>query len=100
MRPGVIVTTYGDMVRVPGSVRGDSLAKRRAMGAKVEIVYSPMDAIETAKRNPDKEIVFLGVGFETTAPGTAAAVLAAKADGVKTFPSGRCSKPLSRRSVR
>ena len=85
MRPGVIVTTYGDMVRVPGSVRGDSLAKRRAMGAKVEIVYSPMDAIETAKRNPDKEIVFLGVGFETTAPGTAAAVLAAKADGVKNF---------------
>lgn len=85
MRPDVIITTYGDMVRVPGSVRGDSLAKRRAMGAKVEIVYSPMDAIEIAKRSPDKEIVFLGVGFETTAPGTAAAVLAAKAERVKNF---------------
>ena len=85
MRPDVIIATYGDMVRVPGSTRGDSLAKRRAMGAKIEIVYSPVDAVETAKRNPDKEIVFLGVGFETTAPGTAAAVLTAKADGVRNF---------------
>ena len=85
MRPDVMITTYGDMVRVPGSVPGDNLARRRAMGAKVEIVYSPVDAIEIAKKNPEKEIVFLGVGFETTAPGTAAAILTAKEDGVTNF---------------
>lgn len=85
MRPDVIISTYGDMVRVPGSVPGDNLARRRALGAKVDIVYSPIDAIETAKRNPDKEIVFLGVGFETTAPGTAAAVLSAKEENVRNF---------------
>ena len=85
MRPDVMITTYGDMVRVPGSVPGDNLARRRAMGAKVEIVYSPVDAIEIAKKNPEKEIVFLGVGFETTAPGTAAVILTAKEDGVTNF---------------
>ena len=85
MLPNVIIATYGDMMRVPGSERGDSLAKRRALGAKTEIVYSPVDAIEIAKRNPDKEVVFLGVGFETTAPGTAAAILTAKAEKVKNF---------------
>ena len=85
MRPNVTVATYGDMVRVPGSTRGDSLAKRRALGARVEIVYSPVDAIEIAKNDPDREVVFLGVGFETTAPGTAAAVLTAREDGVKNF---------------
>lgn len=85
MRPDVIIATYGDMVRVPSSTRGDSLAKRRAMGAKLEVVYSPIDAIETAKANPDKEVVFLGVGFETTAPGTAAAVLTAMEENVKNF---------------
>lgn len=85
MRPDVIITTYGDMVRVPGSVQGDSLQRRRALGARIEIVYSPVDAIEIAKKNPDKEVVFLGVGFETTAPGTAAAIMSAEEEGVKNF---------------
>ena len=85
MEPGLILTSYGDMLRVPGSRPGDSLLRRRALGARVEIVYSPMDAIEIAKQNPDRQVVFLGVGFETTAPGTAAAALAAKEQGVKNF---------------
>lgn len=85
MREDVITATYGDMIRVPGSTPGDSLQRRRALGAKVEIVYSPMDAVALAKARPDKEIVFLGVGFETTAPGTAAAVLAAAEDKISNF---------------
>ena len=75
MRPGVVITTYGDMVRVPGSTPGDNLARRRALGAQVEVVYSPVDAVKIAQENPGREVVFLGVGFETTAPGTAAAEL-------------------------
>lgn len=85
MQPNVIITSYGDMLRVPGSALGSSLNRQRALGARVEVVYSPVDAIEIAKNNPDKEVVFLGVGFETTAPGTAAAVLTAKEQGVKNF---------------
>lgn len=85
MRQDVIIATYGDILRVPGSTQGDSLQRRRALGARVEIVYSPVDAVELAKNTPDKEIVFLGVGFETTAPGTAAAVLTAKEQGIKNF---------------
>ena len=85
MQPDLIITTYGDMVRVPGSTPGDNLSRRRAMGARVEVVYSPVDAVKLAKENPDKEVVFLGVGFETTAPGTAAAVLTAKEQGVGNF---------------
>ncbi len=85
MEPGVILTSYGDMLRVPGSTPGDSLLRRRALGARVEIVYSPVDAIEIAKQNPTREVVFLGVGFETTAPGTAAALLTARDAGVKNF---------------
>lgn len=81
----VILATYGDMVRVPGSAPGDSLARRRALGADVRVVYSPVDAIEIAKQNPEKELVFLGVGFETTAPGTAAAVMTAYEEKVKNF---------------
>ncbi len=85
MEKNVIITTYGDMVRVPGSTPGDSLQRRRALGADVRIVYSPVDAVEIAKENPEREVVFLGVGFETTAPGTAAAVLTAKEDRVRNF---------------
>ena len=85
MRENVIITSYGDMLKVPGTVRGDSLARRRALGAAVEIVYSPMDALELAKARPDKEVVFLGVGFETTAPGTAASVMAAAEEGLTNF---------------
>ena len=83
--PGVILTTYGDMLRVPGSRRGDSLIRRRALGADVRVVYSPVDAIKIAEENPQKEVVFLGVGFETTAPGTAAAVRTAAEKDVKNF---------------
>ena len=83
--PGVIVASYGDMLRVPGSRPGDSLQRRRALGAQVKMVYSPVDAIGIARRNPKKEVVFLGVGFETTAPGTAAAVLTAREQGVRNF---------------
>ena len=85
MRRDVIIATYGDMIRVPGSTPGDNLARRRALGAQVQVVYSPVDAIETARQNPGKEVVFLGVGFETTAPGTAAAALTATEDGIKNF---------------
>lgn len=83
--PGVIVASYGDMLRVPGSRPGDSLQRRRALGAQVELVYSPVDAVGLARQNPEKEVVFLGVGFETTAPGTAAAVLTAREQGVTNF---------------
>lgn len=85
MEPGILLASYGDMLRVPGSTPGDSLQRRRALGARVELVYSPVDAVELAKANPEKEVVFLGVGFETTAPGTAAAVLTAREQGVKNF---------------
>ena len=85
MGPEITIATYGDMVRVPGSRPGDSLQRRRALGAKLLVVYSPVDAVEYAKENPDREVVFLGVGFETTAPGTAAAVLTAKEEKVRNF---------------
>ena len=85
MEKNVIIASYGDMLRVPGSTPGDSLLRRRALGAQVEIVYSPVDAVSLAKENPGREVVFLGVGFETTAPGTAAAVLTAQEENVKNF---------------
>ena len=83
--PGVILTTYGDMIRVPGSRRGDNLAVRKAAGADVRIVYSPMDAVKIAEENPERQVVFLGVGFETSAPGTASAIAAACAAGLENF---------------
>lgn len=85
MRENVIIASYGDMLRVPGTRKGDSLMRRRAEGARVEIVYSPIDAVHLAKREKNSEVVFLGVGFETTAPGTAAAVLTARDEGVENF---------------
>ena len=85
MEKDVLLTSYGDMLRVPGSRRGDSLLRRRALGAQVETVYSPVDAVEVARCHPEKQVVFLGVGFETTAPGTAAAVLTAQEKGAKNF---------------
>lgn len=84
-REDVTIATYGDMVRVPGSRRGDNLARRRALGAWVEVVYSPMDAVAFAQTHPGRQVVFLGVGFETTAPGTAAAIRAAAEAGVSNF---------------
>ncbi len=79
----VILATFGDMVKVRGSRR--SLDECRVSGADIRIVYSPLDAVETAKQNPGKKVVFLGVGFETTAPAVSAAVLHAKAQGVNNF---------------
>jgi len=83
--PSNIITSYGDMLRVPGSTRGDNLAGRKAEGAHVEIVFSPVDAVEIAVRNPDKQVIFLGAGFETTAPGTAATIALAAARNVTNF---------------
>ncbi len=84
-RPEVTLTTYGDLMKVPGSVRGDDLRRRKALGADIRVVYSPMDALDVAQQEPDRQVVFLGVGFETTAPGTALAVLEAKERGIKNF---------------
>jgi len=84
-RDNVILATYGDMIKVPGSVRGENLGKARARGARVEVVYSPLDAVSLAQENPGSEVVFLGVGFETTAPGTAAAIGAAHDAGLRNF---------------
>lgn len=73
--PEVIVTTFGDLVRVPGS--HSSLQKERASGAEVRMVYSTFDALKLAQENPDRKVIFLAIGFETTAPTIAAAVLEA-----------------------
>lgn len=75
-RKQVTLTTFGDLMRVPGS--GSSLQKESAEGADVRMVYSAMDAVQLAKAEPEREVVFLGVGFETTAPTIAAAILAAQ----------------------
>ena len=83
--PGVLVATYGDLLRVPGSAPGDTLARRKALGAQVRAVYSPMEALALAAEHPRLQVVFLGVGFETTAPGTAACVLDAAGDGLDNF---------------
>lgn len=81
----IIIATYGDMLKVPGSKYGNSLEKQKAMGALVEIVYSAMDAVELAKQNPEKEIVFLGIGFETTTPGSAIAIENAVLENLENF---------------
>lgn len=82
-RPEVTICTYGDMVRVPG--RGGSLEQQRARGAQLVVVYSARDAVQYAERHPDRQVVFLAVGFETTAPATAAALLEARAKHVCNF---------------
>ena len=79
----VIVATFGDMLKVPGS--NSSLAEAMAQGGDVRIVYSPLDALAIAKENPEKQVVFLAVGFETTAPTVAAAVLTAERENVENF---------------
>jgi hydrogenase expression/formation protein HypD len=81
--PDVIITTYGDLIRVPGS--STSLEKERANGRDIRIVYSVLESLEIAKYNPSKKIVFLGIGFETTAPATAAAIVEAKKQGIANF---------------
>lgn len=82
-QPDTIIATFGDMVRVPGST--SSLMQERARGADVRVVYSPLDAVALAERNPGKKTVFVGVGFETTAPTIAGSILAAAAKGVANY---------------
>ncbi len=79
----VIFTCFGDMMRIPGS--HGSLLDAKAEGADVRMVYSPLDALRLAKQNPDREVVFFAIGFETTAPSTALTLKRAKADGVVNF---------------
>lgn len=81
--PGVIVTTFGDMIRVPGSY--SSLQKAKAEGADVRVVYSTIDALEIARANPGKSVIFIGIGFETTAPTIAASILEAQQDEIGNF---------------
>jgi hydrogenase expression/formation protein HypD len=82
-QPGVIFTSYGDMLRVPGS--GRDLFSVRAAGGDVRVVYSPLDALKIAQQNPDKQVVFFAIGFETTAPANVMSVLQAQALGIKNF---------------
>src|SRR5207302_1393161 len=82
-QPDVIMTTFGDMMRVPGG-RG-SFFDSKAAGADIRMVYSPLDSLKIAKQNPAKHVVFMAIGFETTAPSTAMTVLRAKADGLDNF---------------
>ncbi|MEN8250565.1 MAG: hydrogenase formation protein HypD [Bacteroidota bacterium] len=82
-QPDVILCSYGDMLRVPGSEK--SLLKAKAEGANVQILYSPLEALQIAKENPDKEVVFFAVGFETTAPANALSVYQAKLSGITNY---------------
>lgn len=80
---GVTVATFGDLVRVPGTEK--SLAKARAEGGKVQVVYSPLDALDYAKAHPEEQVCFLSVGFETTTPAPCLAVERAVSEGVENF---------------
>jgi hydrogenase expression/formation protein HypD len=82
-RPDVIFTSYGDMLRVPGSAR--DLFSVRATGGDVRVVYSPLDAVRLAEQNPDKQVVFFAIGFETTAPPNVMSVMQAKNLGLKNY---------------
>ena len=88
-RPDVIFCSFGDMLRVPGS--GRDLFRVKSEGGDIRVVYSPLDALKLARENPDREVVFFGIGFETTAPPNAMAVFQAKRLGVPNF---RCSYPM------
>jgi hydrogenase expression/formation protein HypD len=82
-REGVIFTTFGDAMRVPGTKK--SLLQAKAEGADIRMVYSPLDALEIARRNPDREVVFFGLGFETTTPSTALSLQQARREGLMNF---------------
>jgi hydrogenase expression/formation protein HypD len=82
-RPEVIFTTFGDMLRVPSST--GSLLDAKARGADVRMVYSPLDALKIARNNPDRQVVFFAIGFETTAPSTALTLLRAREEGLGNF---------------
>jgi hydrogenase expression/formation protein HypD len=81
--PGVIITTYGDLIRVPGSE--SSLNQEKALGADVRIVYSTLEALQMAALNPDRKVVFLGIGFETTTPSSAVALIEASRQQISNF---------------
>jgi hydrogenase expression/formation protein HypD len=82
-RPEVIFTTFGDAMRVPGTQR--SLMQAKAAGADIRMVYSPLDALELARRNPGRQVVFFGLGFETTTPSTALSIQQAAREGLENF---------------
>lgn len=82
-RPQTIIVTFGDMIRVPGS--SSNLQREKAEGADVRIVYSPLDALSVAEKNPDKTVVFLGIGFETTAPTIGGSLLEAEKRGLTNY---------------
>lgn len=81
--PGVIIASFGDMIRVPGS--HSSLRQAKAEGSDVRVVYSAQDALHIARDNPDKSIIFIGIGFETTAPTVAAAIMQAEQEKINNF---------------
>jgi len=81
--PGVILTTFGDAMRVPGSKK--SLLQAKSEGADIRMVYSPLDALRIARENPDRQVIFFALGFETTMPSTAMTVLRAHEEGIKNF---------------
>ena len=88
--PGVTIATFGDMVRVPGS--STTLGAEKAAGADVRVVYSPLDALQLARQNPDRPVVFLGVGFETTTPAVGASIKTADAEGLTNYSVFACHK--------
>ena len=100
-RQDVIITTFGDMIRVPGSNR-NSLERKKADGADIRIVYSPVEAVDIAEKNPQKKVVFLSVGFETTVPTIAGAVLEAekrKVDNFTIYPANKVIPPAMKALV-
>ncbi len=82
-RPGVLMTSFGDMMRVPGS--DGNFFDSNAEGTNIRMVYSPLDSLKIAKQNPDQQVVFMAIGFETTTPSTAMTILRAAADGIENF---------------
>ena len=95
---GAIITTFGDMMRVPGS--STSLAAQKAAGRDIRIVYSPLDALDIAEQNPERPVIFMGVGFETTTPTIAAAILEPTRAGSRTSRSTVLTRPRRRLCVR
>ncbi|MBU0484908.1 MAG: hydrogenase formation protein HypD [Proteobacteria bacterium] len=87
-KPEVIFCSFGDMLRVPGS--GKDLLTVRSAGGDVRIVYSPLEALELARQNPERQVVFLAIGFETTAPGNAMAIVQAEREGLHNFSELAC----------
>jgi hydrogenase expression/formation protein HypD len=82
-QPGVLMTSFGDMMRVPGS--NGSFFDSNAEGTNIRMVYSPLDALKIARQRPEQQIVFMAIGFETTAPSTAVTLLRARAEGLRNF---------------